>query len=122
MSNFHCSEIGFISPTETLQSLGLQRFIRMRYDDLNPHFLFYKLALLILFDRNNNCFSEVSLTFWGGLAQWVETCFICQRYVLSTLLKVLVSYCILSIYLALMRPHFFRLTEMTDIRFVSLLP
>ena len=71
MSNFHCSEIGFISPTETLQSLALQRFIRMRYDDLNPHFLFYKLALLILFDRNNNCFSEVSLTFWGGLAQWV---------------------------------------------------
>jgi len=43
--------------------LELQRFIRMRYDDLNPETL-YKLALLILFgadfDRNNNCFWEVS--------------------------------------------------------------
>ena len=51
------------SQQKPLLPLELQRFIRMRYDDLNPETL-YKLALLILFgadfDRNKNCFSEVS--------------------------------------------------------------
>ena len=53
-----------MTPTETLQTFGVATFfIPMRYDDLNPETL-YKLALLILydadFDRNNNCFGDLS--------------------------------------------------------------
>ena len=53
-----------MTPTETLQTFGVATvFIQMCYDDLNPETL-YKLALLILydadFDRNNNCFGDLS--------------------------------------------------------------
>jgi len=50
-----------------LRPLELQRFIRVRYDDLNPETL-YKLAMLILFDadfgRTNNCFGKCHKPFW----------------------------------------------------------
>ena len=47
----------------SIRSCNVSSQFPMLFDDLNPKTL-YKLALLILFgadfDRNNNCFSEVS--------------------------------------------------------------